>query len=314
VRKLCGNDTSDWDDKVILAQLCANIKYRHRTGSTPFSLMYARQMNRPKDYTDKDNESEIPKIPAPIEELEKRAELMSEVVFPAIKERTQKILEEYDQKYNNKHYIIDIPIGTAVMVRLPHRTSKLSVLYEGPYIVHRKTKANNYVLKTETNELLHRDYTPSELKIVTIDETAIEDELYVVEEVRDHRNCANGEREYLVKWEGYGERENSWIPASLFSTPEPISKYWNKVRELEQLEQERKSRLVKASKGKEKEIPILKTRSNKTSNANNAAGRNGQRVEKSTSGTDGKKRKSINNEQTTGESSISSRRSKRRRN
>jgi hypothetical protein len=182
---------------------------------------------------------------------------MNEIVFPAIKERTQKILEEYEKKFNKKHYIIDIPVGTAVMVRLPHRASKLSVLYEGPYIVHHKTQANNYVLKTENNELLHRDYTPSELKIVSIDETAIEDELFEVEDIRDHRDNEDGEKEYLVKWAGYGERENSWVPASFFSTPIPISKYWKKVDAIEALEKERKANLVaKNDKSTTKKITV----------------------------------------------------------
>jgi transposase InsO family protein len=257
IRKLCNNDSSNWDEKVALAQLCINTKFRYKSGSTPYSLMFARQYNKLKDYSDPKNKAEIPKKPTPIEELEKRIGYMNEIVFPAIKERTQKILEEYEKKFNKKHYIIDIPVGTAVMVRLPHRASKLSVLYEGPYIVHHKTQANNYVLKTENNELLHRDYTPSELKIVSIDETAIEDELFEVEDIRDHRDNENGEKEYLVKWAGYGERENSWVPASFFSTPIPISKYWKKVDAIEALEKERKANLVaKNDKSTTKKITV----------------------------------------------------------
>ncbi|KAG1580145.1 hypothetical protein G6F47_012695 [Rhizopus delemar] len=47
----------------------------------------------------------------------------------------------------------NLPKDTAVMVRLPGRTSKLSPLYEGPYIVVRKTQGGSYVLKDEQNEL-----------------------------------------------------------------------------------------------------------------------------------------------------------------
>ncbi|CEP07084.1 hypothetical protein, partial, partial [Parasitella parasitica] len=98
----------------------------------------------------------------------------------------------------------------------------------------RRTMAGNYILKDETNELLHREYTPSELKLVNIDETAIEDEIFEVEEIRDHRTRADGVIEYLVKWSGYEDRYNDYITEDLFSTPVPIQTYWAKVRRLQQ--------------------------------------------------------------------------------
>ncbi|KAG1575272.1 hypothetical protein G6F47_013465 [Rhizopus delemar] len=143
------------------------------------------------------------------EELMKRIEKMEKIVFPAIKERTQRIVEEYSKRYNKRKMLIEIENGTHVMVKLPHRPNKLAPLYEGPYTVVRRTKGGSYVLKDEQNELLHRDYTPSELKVISIDESIIEDEYYTVEEIRDHRG-SSGSREYLVKWAGYGDRANTW--------------------------------------------------------------------------------------------------------
>jgi len=49
--------------------------------------------------------------------------------------------------------------------------------------VVRRTQAGNYILKDETNKLLHRDYTPSESKLVNIDETALENEIFEVEKI-----------------------------------------------------------------------------------------------------------------------------------
>ena len=129
----------------------------------------------------------------------------------------------------------DIPFDSAVMIRLPEgRQSKLSPLYAGPYIVVRRTQAGNYILKDETNELLHREYTPSELKLVNIDETAIENEIFEVEEIRDHRTRPDGIIEYLVKWAGYEDRYNEYITEDLFSTPVPIQTYWEKIRQVNQ--------------------------------------------------------------------------------
>ena len=67
------------------------------------------------------------------------------------------------KKIDAKHYLINIPSDTTVMVGLKDgRENKFAPLYAGPYVVARKTQADNYVLRDESNELLHREYTPSE--------------------------------------------------------------------------------------------------------------------------------------------------------
>lgn len=243
VRKMCGNDTSRWDAILPAAQLCCNLKIRDRTGSSPFSLMFARKFPIIQEDPDA-NQTPLPKLVITTDDLIKKAEYMASIVFPAIHDRTKALMEVQQKTFNDKHYLIDIPIGSVVMVKLPSRTSKLSPLYEGPFTVITKTKNGTYVLKDSMNELLHRDYVPSELKMVSIDETAIEDELYEVKEIRDHRGPDN-DREYLVCWVGYGERENSWLKADAFSDPETIRKYWVKVNKQKQLDQDRNRAMVK---------------------------------------------------------------------
>ena len=246
LRKMCGNDVSKWDLILPAVQLACNLKIRNRTGSTPFSLMYARQFPIIQDCTDPKIKSTLPKKVVTVEDLIEKAELMSTVVFPAIHDRTNKLLQIQRKRFNDKHYIVDIPLGSMVMVRLPSRASKLAPLYEGPFQVVTKTKNGTYVLKDEMNDMLHRDYVPSELKMVNIDECEIEDQLYEVKEIRDHRGSPS-KRQYLVSWVGYGERENSWLEAEAFTDPETIRKYWVKVNELKRLEQERKAKLVRNS-------------------------------------------------------------------
>ncbi|GAN11418.1 conserved hypothetical protein [Mucor ambiguus] len=242
LRKMCGNDTRNWDDRLPICQLVINMKIKQRTASTPFSLMFARQVSTRRSTNDLNlNGRKSLSIP----ELLKRAEYMNSIVFPAIQERTTRLMEEYNKKIDKKNLIIDIPFDTPVMVRLKEgRESKLAPLYAGPYVVARKTKAGNYVLRDEKNELLHREYTPSELKIVSLDETAIEEESFEVEDIRDHRTNPSGIMEYLVKWAGYGERENEWITADLFNSSTPIRNYWKKVKQHETFDKERRQKLA----------------------------------------------------------------------
>ncbi|KAG1205364.1 hypothetical protein G6F69_009432 [Rhizopus microsporus] len=201
--------------------------------------MYARTINKIKDYDSKEEKDKLSSKYMTEEELLQRIDKMENIIFPAINERTKRIIEEYSKKYDKKKMMINIENGTHVMVRLPNRANKLAPLYEGPYTVVRRTQGGSYILKDEQNELLHRDYTPSELKIVSMDESVIEDEYYEVEEIRDHRGTA-GKREYLVKWAGYGERANTWEPASNFSDPMIVNKYWEKKRQLQKKEKENK--------------------------------------------------------------------------
>ena len=229
LRKMCGNDTHNWDDRLPIVQLALNMKVKERTASTPFSLMYARQVNLNPN-PEKVNLNGRP--PLTVEQLEKRVEYMNSIVFPALQERTKLLAAEYAKQMDKRRYILpEIGFDAPVMVRLPEgRQSKLAPLYAGPYFVVKRTQAGNYILKDETNELLHREYTPSELKIVNIDETAFEDEVFEVEDIRDHRYRKDGVVEYLVKWTGYSERANEYITADLFVTPIPIKKYWEKVQ------------------------------------------------------------------------------------
>ncbi|KAG1437143.1 hypothetical protein G6F56_013247 [Rhizopus delemar] len=192
--------------------------------------MFARKLNPIKEYGQTKEESS-PVNSVSLEELQKRTEYMSTIVFPAIQDRTRKILEIQSKKFNENNVMMDIDEGTPVMVRLPARSGKLAPLYEGPFIVVRKTQGGTYVLKDETNELLHREYVPSELKVVSVDETEIEAELHEIEAIRDHRGNP-GHREYLVKWAGYGERVNTWETADSFTEPKPIHDYWKKLKEV----------------------------------------------------------------------------------
>ncbi|KAG1141046.1 hypothetical protein G6F37_008149 [Rhizopus arrhizus] len=167
LRKMIKSNGRDWNHYLPIVQLCINKYTKNKTISSPFSLMYAHRVNMPDDYANK--KYPIPNGLMTVEELEERIKHMEEIVFPAILERIQKINEEYSKRYNNKNIMINIPVSSHVMVRLENRTSKLALLYKGPYTVIRKNRGGSYELKDEQNELLHRNYTPSELKVVNMD-------------------------------------------------------------------------------------------------------------------------------------------------
>jgi len=240
LRKMVSEHIHNWDSVLPGTQLAINTKIRYRTESAPFQLMFARPLNRFVDYDDPKIKENLPKKPMTLEELRKKAKIMNQVVFPAINQRTQRIIEEQAKRFNKHHKITHFKVGDWVMVRLPHRESKLEAAYDGPYQVVQK-KRSTYVLKDDMNELLHRDYVPSELKLVAIDESIIEQEVFEVDEIRAHRGPEHN-REYLVKWKTFGETANSWETAASFNNPQTIRKYWAKIREYELLEKRRQAK------------------------------------------------------------------------
>jgi hypothetical protein len=53
------------------------------------------------------------------------------------------------------------------------------------------------------------------------------DDVYEVEEICDRRKTADDQWEYLVKWAGYPEEENSWEPGPNI-TASALNAYWKK--------------------------------------------------------------------------------------
>lgn len=56
-------------------------------------------------------------------------------------------------------------------------------------------------------------------------------EEYTVEALRDWRyNRSQGQREYLVKWDGYSELDNTWEPESYLNCPSLLSNFINSLQ------------------------------------------------------------------------------------
>jgi hypothetical protein len=75
VYKVLEGRTIDWDLHIPAVQLFINMKITRRHGSTPYSLMFARQPNQFEDYS-----NTPPSAPLSEEELLKRLDYMTTIV------------------------------------------------------------------------------------------------------------------------------------------------------------------------------------------------------------------------------------------
>ncbi|KAG2230137.1 hypothetical protein INT48_001479 [Thamnidium elegans] len=109
-----GVPEDDWDLEVNSVQLMMNCKVSKRLNTSPFNLMFARKMsNEYPLFNDPDDGLE----PMDNDELLKRIEYMSDVVFPAIKERTEIYNKMMKNQFDKKHRLVDFPIGSFVVVK-----------------------------------------------------------------------------------------------------------------------------------------------------------------------------------------------------
>ena len=101
---------------------------------------------------------------------------------------------------------------------LKSASRKLSALWAGPYKVISKVGNVAYELLLPGDWHIHDVFHVSELKPCVGDvefeqgielDSGIEYEIERLADVRDVR----GRREYLCKWKGYGDYENSWVKA-----------------------------------------------------------------------------------------------------
>ncbi|KAI9325771.1 hypothetical protein BDR26DRAFT_810105 [Obelidium mucronatum] len=135
------------------------------------------------------------------------------------------------------------------MATTERRSSKDEPRYEGPYKVMRRTKAGTYVLLDRDGHLLHREFSPSQMKLISRD---LSDDWFLtgtVEEILDHADV-DGSTVYLVRWENLPKDETSWIPYSDFQDTVMITNYHKKL-----LNKKRKAAAVRTDvKGKHRAV------------------------------------------------------------
>ena len=217
VFKLAAGEMKHWDRFVPAAQLALNTRVCARHGSVPFELMYGRAMQW--DATDVQD-----KPPMTEEELQRRFEELYTVVLPAINETTRAANARAAKKWAKKHRIVQgIPENTYVMIDNVGRKKKSDARYTGPLRVVRRTKAGSYVLANADGTLVKENVPQSQV-------WPIEDPVeptYTVDKILDHRGT-EANRQYLVRWQGFGKEADTWENVSQFDDVSTITAYWER--------------------------------------------------------------------------------------
>jgi hypothetical protein len=124
-------------------------------------------------------------------------------------------------------------------IRTTRPSQKLAHRYLGPYVVQRRVGRNAYRLRLPTSmSRLHPVFNVVKLLPAPEDpipgrrahpppppEIVDGEEHYIVEQILDSR-FVRGRLQFLVKWEGYGYEENTWVPEQDVSAPDKLREFY----------------------------------------------------------------------------------------
>jgi putative transposase len=218
-----------WDDHLPMVQLQMNNRVASLHSSTPFSLFYGRLFPGLHDFQTTESR------PLSAEQMDKRLEYLTALVYPAISEKTKASQQKMIKAFNKTHRLTEFTPGSFVMVKDEEAETALDPKYDGPFKIVRRTSKGTYILRDNMGRLLARNYAPEQLKAVLqssdIPTEETETDHHEVEKILSHRlDTEGGKILYTVKWKGYDESENSEIPYENFDSKKTVDLYYDRIQ------------------------------------------------------------------------------------
>ena len=159
LRKMVQENPTDWDRHLPAVQLQINARASSLHNSSPFSLFFGRPFYRPGDHSGAESNLLTD------EDLKTRLRYLTQLVYPAISEKSKERQDKMVAKFKKTHKLVDFPNGTMVMARDERVDGTTAPKYEGPAMVGDRYHDNSYILLDGTGSPLTRRYAPSQLKM-----------------------------------------------------------------------------------------------------------------------------------------------------
>ena len=209
---------NDWIDLLLLAQFAYNNHQHSTTRISPFYANYGKHPywdpnNNVTTSTSETATTKINKIVKLHEELKRR---VNQGGKDTAKQVNKKRLKGPTFEREDKVYLL------IKNLKSKQPSSKLDHVRIKPFEVEKQTSEINYRLKLPAKAQIHPNFhilllepAPKNAPVQTKWKIE-EEEKYKVEEILDSRKI-NRKNQYLVKWLGYGNKENLWEPTENFN-------------------------------------------------------------------------------------------------
>ena len=230
LRKYTEENPLEWPKWIPFVLLAYRSKIHSTTGFTPFELMFGRKMNSFDEYRDTPISDDSISLINRSNEIKDLVNSGQPKALDNIKNK--QVIQKKNQDKNSKVTELMLKTGTQVYVATKGLHNKLHPRYVGPYVVVKQATGGNYILKNILGEQLENSFPLSRLKIIHESKESADtdqDNLYRVEKIIDHKKDSKNKDFYLVKWEKYSSKHNTWEPAENFIDKNVIKKYWEKV-------------------------------------------------------------------------------------
>jgi hypothetical protein len=219
-RVFCNFQQDNWSDLLPFTKFAHNVRTHSATGQSPFQVWYGFQPEfiPPLNFT-----TQIPTVEIHLKILEQVRQEVSTALQVA-----SEVMKRKGPSAASQKFIVDQQVWLeGTNIKTTHPKAKLAPQRHGPFKILSTTPTNSQ-LKLPPSWRIHPvfhnslltpyketpehgpNYTQPPPKIVEG-----EDEHYEVEIILNARPTPNKRGiQYLVKWKGYPDSENSWIPSS----------------------------------------------------------------------------------------------------
>ena len=229
LRAYCNWHQSDWASLLTLAEWTYNNTHHTATRETPAKLLLGYQPRGPNDPTEQTT------VPA----ANNRVDAMNEM-----RTRAKTLLvsssRSYAKWYDRKRSDTEFKVGDWVLLstkNLPQRrpSRKLADKYIGPYRISRVMDSKMACeLELPSHMKQHNVFSISSLEPYQGEgdpqETDRRDEVdemdvtYEVEAILRHKETPDG-MEFLIRWKGYGDEDDSWEPRENLNEGDMLKSY-----------------------------------------------------------------------------------------